>query len=384
MRTGHESARRPRIGPRARGLRLTELPWGMLAAALLLTVFGLLAVISATNDPLSPTLLGAQGRQQLIWAAIAIATAMAAAFLPLNAWRSLAWPCYLAALAVAAFMLLAKGTTLVPVTKGQANWIVLGSLRVQPVEFIKLASLLAGARLLTTVGYDVRKLWHVALALAVMGAPAALLAGEDLGSALCFPAVAVGMLLAAGMRLRHLALLSTVMLTVIALGIMLIPRDGYQWKRIQAWLNPDEYALSEAYQTVRATSAIGSGRWVGKGYMDGDQNRLGWVPEKHTDLILSVIGEELGFVGTLGLVALFTAFGWACLYHAAQCRDPTARLILAGLACLITGQAAINLAVATGLMPVTGVTLPFISYGGSSLLACWLMVGVGCGVHRNR
>ena len=159
----------------------------------------------------------------------------------------------------------------------------------------------------------------------------------------------------------------------------LLPRSGpksYQYKRIQAWLNPDDYALTEGYQTARSMRSIGSGQLVGKGYLEGDQNRLGWLPEKHTDLIFAVVGEEVGFLGSTLVLALFLAFAWVGLHTAAICRDPCGRALIIGFVCLIIGQCSINLAVAMGMMPVTGITLPFFSYGGSSLLACHLGLGI--------
>ena len=227
--------------------------------------------------------------------------------------------------------------------------------------------------------------------------PSLLHARADLGSSLTFPPMIVGMLVAMGMRISHLLLLvgATLVLGLGGLGLMLadapkgsslakaqaslLPREGqksYQYKRIQAWLHPDDYALTEGYQTARSVRSIGSGRLVGKGYLEGDQNRLGWVPEKHTDLIFAVVGEESGFLGSVLALGLFLAFAWTGLHAAGMSRDPCGKALIVGYICLIMGQATINLAVAMGLMPVTGVTLPFFSYGGSSLLACYLGLGI--------
>jgi cell division protein FtsW (lipid II flippase) len=250
---------------------------------------------------------------------------------------------------------------------------------VQPVEFIKLSAVLATAMLMTAPGFDARRFGHVLLALVIAGLPAALLAREDLGSALTFVPLAFGVLIVAGLRLSHLAILGTVTVTVAIIGILSLPQEGpksYQYKRIQAWLHPDEYALTEGYQTARSVSAIGSGQVLGKGLGQGDQNRLGMIPEKHTDLIFAVTGEELGFLGCLGVLALYATFAWVGLANASGARDPTGRYLIVGYVSLVSGQASINLAVATGMMPVTGVTLPFFSYGGSSLLGTWLGLGI--------
>ncbi len=351
-------------------------PWALIAAVLLLTSYGIACVISACFDPAHSFGLGRESRLQLYWWAIAAGACLVVAHVTLGAWKQMAWPLYGLGVMVVVFMMLAAGSSLVPSIKGQANWIVVGPLRVQPVEFIKLSALLGCAKLMSGAGFDARKLHHAVLGLMVAAVPSALVARGDLGSGLTFVPMAIGMLYVAGMQLRWIAVGAVLMSGVAVVGVMALPKDGYQYKRVQAYLHPDEYALTEGYQTQRSMSAIGSGQWLGKGYAVGDQNRLGWVPEKHTDLILAVAGEELGFVGTTVIMLLFVGFAWAGLSAAAQCRDPTGRLVITGYVCLIGGQASINIAVATGLMPVTGVTLPFFSYGGSSLLGSYIGLGL--------
>ena len=133
---------------------------------------------------------------------------------------------------------------------------------------------------------------------------------------------------------------------------------------------------SEGFQTLRSLRSIGSGQWVGKGYGVGDQNLLGWLPEKHTDMIFAVIGEELGFLGSVMVPVLFLLFGFAGLFAAVRCPAPYGRLVITGFTCLVIGQASVNLLVVMGLMPVTGITLPFYSYGGSSLLGTYAGLGL--------
>ncbi len=337
-------------------------------------------VISATARESEPG-LASEARAQMLWWAVAIGACLAAWRVPFVWWRDLAIPGYIAALLVILTMAVLAGTSLVPPIKGQTNWIVLGPLRVQPVEFIKLATLLATSLLMTAPGFDARRFTHVLLALVIAGLPAALLAKEDLGSALTFVPMAFGILIVAGLRLRHLAILGLITLTVATAGIANLPKEGskaYQYKRIQAWLHPDQYALTEGYQTARSVGAIGSGQWTGKGWGQGDQNRLGMIPEKHTDLIFAVTGEEFGLLGTVSVLGLFLSFAWIGLANASCARDACGRYVVVGYISLVCGQAAINLAVATGLMPVTGVTLPFFSYGGSSLVSMWLGLGIAC------
>lgn len=360
-----------------RPLPARDYPWAWLGVTVALTAIGVSFVWSATFDPVARWGLGAEAGKQFQWWGISALGCFLAMQIPAASWRNLALVAWLSGVVVELLMMAAAGSALVPRIKGQANWLVLGPVSIQPSEFIKLATLLALAKLVALPEFDARRLLHAVGALAVAAVPAALIAvGNDLGSALTFPPMALGVLIAAGMRLRHLFL---ALLLVVAVGTVLywrMPVDGYQYKRIQAWLRPDEYALTEGYQTMRSVRSIGSGQIAGKGWGAGDQNRLGWLPEKHTDLIFAVVGEEVGFLGSSFVLVLFLAFAWLGLARAGTCRDPCGRYLVTGYVCLVMGQASINLGVATGLMPVTGVTLPFFSYGGSSLLACYLGLGM--------
>lgn len=378
-------------------VRWDEVPWGWLVVAVLLTAMGVAFVVSACWDTTQAFGLGKEARLQFAWWGIGVTACVAAMHVPFSSWRQLAIPMFAGSLALEMFMLVAAGSSLVPMIKGQANWLVIGPLRLQPVEFIKLGTLIACARLVAHPDFDPKRFLHVCGALAMAAVPSALHARADLGSSLTFPPMIIGMLVAMGMRISHLLLLvgATLLIGLGGLGLLLadapkgsslakaqtalLPREGpksYQYKRIQAWLHPDDYALTEGYQTARSVRSIGSGQFLGKGYLEGDQNRLGWLPEKHTDLIFAVVGEESGFVGSVLALGLFLAFAWAGLHAAGLCRDPCGKAMIVGYVCLIMGQATINLAVAMGLMPVTGVTLPFFSYGGSSLLTCYLGLGI--------
>lgn len=365
--------------PLLQRLRMREVHWAPLLLATALTGFGVAFVISACYDPGVRFGLGREARLQLAWWLVAMAACGACAHVPVPTWRALALPAYVSAFAVQALMIALQGTALVPNIKGQHNWLALGPLRVQPSEFIKLAVLLGCARLVTMPGFDARRFWHVCGALALAAVPAAIMAKEDLGSALTFPAMILGLLLFVGMRWQHLVGLLLAGALALGAGIASLPKEGpdaYKYHRIQAWLDPERYASTEAYQTLHSMQAIGSGQVLGKGYAAGDQNRMGWLPEKHTDMIFAVVGEEVGFLGSAFALALLLLFAWSGTLAAASARDPFGRALGIGFVALLMGQATINLAVALGLMPVTGVTLPFFSYGGSSLLCTWIGLGM--------
>ncbi len=354
-----------------------QVPWTLIGTVLVLTSYGVSQVISACWDPEATLKLGRESQAQLQWWLVSLVVGTLAGCCTPFLWRQASWPAYTLGTLVIVGMQLAAGTSFVPEIKGQANWIVFTPrLRFQPVEFVKLGVLLGMARLISLPGFDARRFKDTVIGLGTAAIPSMVVAKDDLGSALTIPPMAFGMLYAAGMQLRYLVI-SVVVMIALSIGVVFVlPKDGYQYKRVQAWLHPDEYALTEGYQTQRSMSAIGSGQWFGKGYAVGDQNRLGWVPEKHTDLILSVAGEELGFVGTSAIMLLFMSLAFTGLATAAQCRDGFGRSLITGYICLVTGQCSINIMVATGLMPVTGVTLPFFSYGGSSLIACYIGLGM--------
>ncbi len=350
--------------------------WSMLVVALLLTGIGLAFIVSATTNFALSDEWGGEAKRQLVWWMIGLTVCFTALHVPIKQWWNWAWALFALALFMQLFMWAAAGSSLVPSIKGQHNWIALGPLRLQPSEFYKLAVLGALARYCTQRGVDVSTWWHAFIALAIAGVPAIALAKEDLGSALTFLPMALGVLLVAGIRLRHLVLVFGFLVGVVAMGISMLPREGYQWQRIQAWLRPEDYALTTGFQTLRALRSIGSGQWLGKGWGEGDQNRLGWLPEKHTDMIFGIIGEEWGFLRSVLVLLVLLAFGYAGCLAAHNCRDRFGRLLIVGFTGLIMGQVCINLAVVLGLMPVTGITLPFFSYGGSSLLATHLGLGI--------
>ncbi len=360
-------------------LRLRDVAWAPLLLACALTTMGVAFVISATYDPGERYGLGREARLQMAWCVVSLVGFLVCAHISNLSWKRLAMPGYLLTWVVLIAMSVFAGTALIPSIKGQHNWIALGPLRVQPSEFLKLAVLIATALVLTRPGYDARKWSHALGALAFAGLPALFLAREDFGSALTFIPMTVGMLIYAGMQLRHLSVLILLSIGLLIASIASLPKEGpraYQYHRVQAWLHPEDYALTEGYQTLRSMRSIGSGQITGKGYASGDQNRLGWLPEKHTDMIFAVLGEEMGFLGTTATLMLFLLFGLAGLHAATQARDVFGRLVGVGYISLIMGQMTINLSVALGLMPVTGITLPFFSYGGSSLLASYLGLGM--------
>ena len=360
---------------------ITDWPWGMLFSAALLTVIGIAFINSATRNP--DTLYSGTALRQLIWFGISLVVFIPVALQKPALWRQLAPVGYVGALAVLVLQYALAGSALVPQINGAHNWFVIGPLRLQPSEFLKLATLLMVAWWLGQLEKHERGWPHMFVALVIGGFPSLMLAREDLGSGLTFIPMTVGMCYLAGMSHRLLAVLSAAAASIIAVGIALIPRDGYQFKRILAWLDPEAYHLTTGYHTIHALRAVGGGGVTGAGYGQGPENMIGWLPENHTDMIFAVVGEETGLIGCTIVLAIYLWFSLSGLGNVnSPGRHAMQGLIIGGFTCLVAGQMAINIAVVLALMPVTGITLPFMSYGGSSLLACWLGVALCCSANQ--
>jgi len=262
---------------------------------------------------------------------------------------------------------------------GARRWIGAGLFQVQPSEIAKLALILYGAQLLATRPKMTRSIGEMGPFLMAVALVSFLVVMEpDLGSAMvaCFAAAA--MLVVAGARIRDLAILGGAICLVIALAIMIEP---YRMERLTGFLNPGADPSGAGFQANQAQIALGSGGLFGVGLGESLQ-KASYLPEAHTDMIAAVVGEELGLVGLAMVVGLFGLFGYAGLQTARKARDPYAKLLAAGLTSLVVIQAVINLFAVLGLAPLTGVPLPFVSYGNSSLLTLLAAVGVLLNIAR--
>ena len=283
-----------------------------------------------------------------------------------------------AILALSLFLLvavLAVGTSV----NGSRRWIESGLFQVQPSELAKVALILYGADLLAKRPKRAQTLGGLMPFLLVAGLASLLIVVEpDLGTAIVI-ALAVGATLtAAGVRLRDLALIG---LLLGFFALLMTAIEPYRMARMTAFLHPSADSTGVGFQAMQAKIALGSGGIFGVGIGNGVQKAF-YLPEAHTDMISAVIGEELGLVGILGVVGLFSMLGYAGLQVARKARDRFGKLLVAGLTSLILVQATINLFAVMGLAPLTGVPLPFVSYGNSSLLATLFAVGLILNVAR--
>lgn len=345
-----------------------EMDLTILIPALLLAAIGVAMVYSATHAKAEVAQLYLK---QALWISMGVAGLLFfASFNYQIIVQRYATPAYWFLVAVLAF-LLAAGKSI----SGSKAWIDLGPFHWQPSEFAKVATVMVLAKFLASRQNRVYE-WSTLMGAFVLGGlPMVLILKEpDLGSSLVFVPMVLVMLFTVGVPIRRLFYIAgSIALTSPLVWFFL---KDYQRKRLLVFLNPNTDSLGAGYNVIQSKIAIGSGGIAGKGWLSGTQGQLQFVPEHHTDFIFSVMAEEWGFLGAAVLLALFAILLMQMLRVARHARDMEGSLTAVGLTSVIFTQVAINLGVATGIIPVTGLTLPFISYGGSSMLVCMSMIGI--------
>lgn len=348
---------------------------------LLLTVAivgaGIATIVSATYS--AGALLSPSAVRQLCWALLGLVGMLAMVVFDYRQLERYAYAVYGAGL-----LLLVLVPVIGSVGGGSRRWLSLGPASIQPSELMKIALVIALARLLQTRVGDkpltLRSLGAVAL---LLGAPFALIMTQpDLGTALLLSFVAASVLLLAGLRMRW------VLIAAAVVGPLLPPiwthLKPYQQRRILTFIDPQADPLGAGYHVIQSEIAIGSGGWAGKGYLAGTQNHLNFLPEQHTDFIFSVFAEEWGFLGCCVLLTLYLLLVARGLVIASRAKDNFGMLVAFGMTCIVFWQVFINVGMASGMLPVVGITLPMFSYGGSSLLAIMMGLGVVMNVSMRR
>ena len=258
---------------------------------------------------------------------------------------------------------------------GARRWIGLGLLSAQPSELFKICFLLVAVWLLTSRWAQPISLAVLAVLAPVVAVPFVLIVKQpDLGTALLLGPVLIAILVGAGVRLRLLGALTLAGLAVLPLALFALKE--YQRARIMVYLDPVRDPLGSAYNVIQAKIAIGSGQFLGKGIAGATQSRLAFLPERHTDFIFAVFAETWGFVGCLVLLACYGLLLLRGFDIAGAAREPVGRLVALGATSLLAAQIIINVAMVTGLLPVVGIPLPFMSYGGSSMLVSMTALGL--------
>jgi rod shape determining protein RodA len=264
------------------------------------------------------------------------------------------------------------------------SWVGIGSLGVQPSEFIKMVVVVALARYLSELR-NVRYMTFVQIVKAclIVFVPMGLvLLQPDLGTALTYlPAIAVGLFIRG---IRPAVLISLILGFVLVLPISWQVLKPYQKERILTFLDPERDPLGKGYQVTQSKIAIGSGGLMGKGVFHGSQNILGFLPTRHTDFIFSVVGEELGFTGVILTLGLLGFIIFRSMYNAATARDNLGMFIVMGIVGIYFFHVIVNVGMVIGFLPTTGIPLPFLSYGGSSVLTAFIALGLVLSVRRCR
>lgn len=344
----------------------------LLGATLLLLVLGLIMVLSASSIESFRVFGSAYTlvQRQALFAVLGVVAMIFASRTSVQFWRGFAWVLF-----AIAFGLLVAVLFIGVEVAGQRNWIeIIGPFRLQPSEFAKLALVVWGASLLSQRNrqLDTWKglllpLLPVALAMMVL----VLLEG-DFGNTLMLAAITMGMLFAAGAPLRLFAILAGAGVLGVVLLTLAAP---YRMQRFTSWLDPDADRLGFGWQVTQGQYALGTGGFWGVG-LGASREKWGSLPEAHTDFIFPVIGEELGLVGTVTVLSLFGLLAFAIFRLSRNTQDPFVRLAAAGVGSWIVIQAVINIGGVLGLLPITGVPLPLVSYGGSSLIPTLVALGM--------
>ena len=268
---------------------------------------------------------------------------------------------------------------------GSQSWFGFGAFQLQPAELGKVAVILLLAGICANHrGGGVVDAHRVVLCLAAMGLPAVLiLLQPDMGSMLVYVAITFGILMVGGASPRHLAAISLAgiigVIGVVELGFV----EDYQMDRFTSFIDAGA-AGDEAYNAEQAKNAIGNGGFAGTGFLQGTQTKLKYVPEQQTDFIFTVVGEELGFVGSATLLVLYGVMLWRIWRAAAVARDAFGTLVCVGVFCMLLFQVFENVGMAMGIMPITGIPLPFVSFGGSSTITMFAAIGLVLNVHTRR
>lgn len=400
--------------------QLRDFDAGLLGATLLLVSFGIVMVYSATHGASDASLVGLPQKQALFAIAglIALATAL---FVSQDTLEVLSPFIYGLALALlVAVLIVGVGKT------GEKRWFEFGPVRLQPSELAKYATVFLLARWLARKKTKLERTKDLAVPILIVLVPFGLVLREpDLGTSLMFPLILLPMLYWGGARPLLLLLLIAPILSMAlsfhmvawivflaALGwflyvsrILLVDKvavfavsvltgrvspflwahlEEYQKHRIIAFLSPEKYRFSTGYQLIQSKIAIGSGSALGKGFLQGTQKNYAFLPEQHTDFIFSVLGEEFGFLGCAVVLALYLYLVLRMIRLAAQARNRFASLVIIGIASTLFLQSAVNIGVTLGLSPVTGMPLPLLSYGGTSLLVTLTAIGVVLGMGLRR
>ncbi len=347
--------------------------WSLFVLIAALSAIGVLALYSVAGGSFTPW-----ASRQLLRLAAAFAVMLTVAMIPIRTWRSGAIPFYIFALSLLALSIFFGETA-----KGATRWLDIGFVRIQPSEFAKIAVIVLLAVYYSKIprAKVSSPIW-VALPASLILLPAALVAVQpDLGTAVLIALGGGVVMFLAGVHLYYFA--SVIFAGAGVVVLVFLTRDSewqflkdYHYRRIDTFLDPASDPLGAGYHITQSKIAIGSGGLNGRGFLQGTQSQLNFLPEKHTDFVFTTLAEEFGLIWCLILVAIYATVILICTLRALHCRQRFCSLIILGMASMFFLHFIANIAMITGLIPVVGVTLPLISFGGSSLLVLMIAFGL--------
>ncbi|MCO4770322.1 MAG: rod shape-determining protein RodA [Deltaproteobacteria bacterium] len=345
--------------------------WPMLLTTMALLVIGLATLAAATAAPIGDE-ISARVVKQALFMGVGLVVMVVFAFVDARVFEQVAYVVYGVVLVLLLAVLL-----FAPEVNGSQRWLPLGGFRLQPSELAKIALVLAAARWFSTRpredGWGLKELVQPA-AMFLLPMAALTFMEPDLGTTLFLCFIFAGISFVVGLRWRTMAILVVIGTIAAPLAYQFVLTD-YQRGRVDTLFAPEQAPKGKGYQAIQGRWAIGSGEVWGKGWRQGTQGRLKFLPEQHTDFIFSVYAEERGFVGSMVLLFLYFGQMLLGLLVAWNARDRFSSLLAAGIVTVLFCHVCINLGGVLGLLPITGVTLPLLSYGGSSILTT--LVGIG-------
>ena len=354
--------------------KLLLINWPFLLLISVITLVGVAALYSVAGGSLEPW-----ANRHVVRFCLGIALLFIVAVSDLRWWLRFAYPLYFGVL-----LLLALVPVIGVESGGAQRWIGFGEYSFQPSEILKIVLVIALARYYQWLPPE--KIWRpdaLVPPLLMIGLPTVLaLAQPDLGTAALFAIVGCGIMFLAGVS--YVYFLGAVVGIIVVLPHIWERLHDYQKERVLTLIDPERDPLGSGYHILQSKIAIGSGGLMGKGFMQGTQAQLNFLPEKHTDFIFTMFAEEMGFIGAAALLTLYLLVLLFIAYMALRCRSVFAKLIAAGMGLCLFTYVFINVAMVTGLVPVVGVPLPLVSYGGTSMLTMMVGLGFVLNAHVNR
>lgn len=358
--------------------------YSLLFVVLVLIIFGLVMIYSTSSYEANLEYKDAAYylKKQLFATVFGIVVMVLLARIDYRFWEKFAiW-----GIIISAILIVLVKSPLGRTVNGASRWIYIGSLSIQPAEVAKIAVILFMASILSRIGKKgIQKFKGImtVLILPIIIAGMVYVLTQNLSSAIIIGGIAIVMWFVASPDYKKFVILLTLVVIVAAVGIYLAHSDilGFRGERIKAWIDPEAYASGTGFQTLQALYAIGSGGLFGKGIGQSLQ-KLGFIPEAQNDMIFSIICEELGLAGAIAVLVLFIILIWRCMVIANNAQDLFGALLVTGVMAHFAIQVILNVAVVTNTIPNTGITLPFISYGGTSMLFLLAEIGLVLSVGR--